>query len=134
MKSAALETNSERRTRNRVHVCAICGDAFYNHRDGTFRCGCEADEGDPVGEIYERLKAEARQLRRSGAIWGKSRDRKGGKSKSVVPHEVELQWIFISCLSALIHKTFHEDAILICIDTAPWAYWNMRVFHHILSQ
>ena len=46
----------------------------------------------------------------------------------------ELHWIFTGCFGALIHKALHKDAILVCIHATPWPYWDMSIFHDVLSQ
>jgi hypothetical protein len=38
--------------------CPVCEEWFYNHKDGSYRCGCEPDSNDPQGEEYERVKRE----------------------------------------------------------------------------
>ena len=50
-------------------VCPQCGSRGWRHRDGEFKCGCLPDPlDDPIGEEYERLKAEARRLHRAGLL------------------------------------------------------------------
>ena len=42
--------------------CAVCGDSFYAHQDGSYRCGCLPDSNDPQGQEYEDRKLEARMI------------------------------------------------------------------------
>ena len=99
MKSAALETNSERKKYRFHAVCQACGDRLYYHaavKDAAgkvlipagMRCNCQPSAKDPVGQSYEAAKAEARRLRRQGLLRGK-----GKRKNGFVPNELELQQI-----------------------------------------
>ncbi|MCK9570865.1 hypothetical protein M0R72_18085 [Candidatus Pacearchaeota archaeon] len=50
------------------YKCPVCSDYFWQHKDGSYRCGCLPDSDDPQGQELEDRKREARMIVTRGGV------------------------------------------------------------------